>query len=124
VRVNVRDHPIFSRGRNGDLIVTVPVTFDEAALGAQIEVPTLGSPVTVKVPAGSRSGRTLRVKGRGVPRPGGGKGDLLAKIEVEVPQKLTRREKQLLEEFRSVHRSSPRERLERFMQREPHEHVS
>jgi molecular chaperone DnaJ len=124
VRVKVREHPLFARAKNGDLVVTVPVTFDEAALGAQIEVPTLDAPVTVKVPAGTRNGKTLRVKGRGAPRPRGGRGDLLVKVDVEVPQKLSRREKQLLEEFRAIHKSSPRDRLESYMHRDAAQQVS
>jgi molecular chaperone DnaJ len=111
VRVSVREHPLFRRAANGDLTITVPVTFTEAALGAKVEVPTLEEPVTVKVPAGSRYGRTLRVRGRGAPRARGGKGDLLVKIEVEVPQKLSRREKQLLEELAGLRDASPRAHL-------------
>ena len=117
VRVRVKPHPIFAPGPNGDLTITVPVTFPEAALGAQIEVPTLDGSVTLKVPPGTRSGRVLRARGRGAPRPKGGRGDLLAKVEVEVPQRLSRRERQLLEEFASAHRSSPRAHLEKHMQR-------
>jgi molecular chaperone DnaJ len=69
--------------------VTIPVTFAEAALGAQISVPTFdGSTVTVKLPPGTPSGRTLRVKGRGVKRKDGSSGDLLVSVSVTVPQKL------------------------------------
>ena len=69
VRVQVEPHPLF--GRDGDnLTVTVPITFAEAALGADVAVPTLeGEPVTIRVPAGTRSGRTFRVRGRGVSHP-------------------------------------------------------
>jgi molecular chaperone DnaJ len=102
---------VFSLGRNGTLNVTVPVTFTEAALGAKVEVPTLDGTVTVKVPAGTRSGKTLRVKGKGAPRPKGGAGDLLVKVEVDVPRRLSRKEKELLEEFARIHESSPREQL-------------
>ncbi|MGH2819282.1 MAG: DnaJ C-terminal domain-containing protein [Actinomycetota bacterium] len=116
VRVHVAEHPVFKRGKNGDLIVTVPVTFTEAALGARIEVPTLGEPVTVKVPAGTRNGRTLRLRGRGGPRPKGGNGDLLVRVEVDVPQKLSRQEKQLLEQFQQVHKGSPRAHLEQYLE--------
>jgi molecular chaperone DnaJ len=86
--VTVEPHPLF--GRSGDdLTVTVPVTFAEAALGAQIAVPTFdGSTVTVKLPAGTPAGRTLRVKGRGVARKDGTSGDLLVSVSVAVPQKL------------------------------------
>lgn len=86
--VSVEPHPLF--GRDGDnLTITVPVTFGEAALGAQIPVPTFdGSTVTVKLPPGTPSGRTLRVKGRGVKRKDGSAGDLLVTVSVSVPQKL------------------------------------
>lgn len=86
--VSVEPHPLF--GRDGDnLTITVPVTFGEAALGAQIPVPTFdGSSVTVKLPPGTPSGRTLRVKGRGVKRKDGSAGDLLVTVSVSVPQKL------------------------------------
>jgi molecular chaperone DnaJ len=117
VRVKVAEHPLFRRGRAGDLTITVPVTLAEAALGAKIEVPTLDGSVTVKVPAGSRNGKRLRVRGRGAPRPKGGKGDLLVEIEVDVPQRLTRKEKQLLEEFQQLHGSSPRAHLESYLER-------
>ncbi len=88
IKINVEPHPVFSMsGRN--LRVTVPVTFAEAALGAQVDVPTLdGGTVTVKVPEGTPSGRTLRVRGRGITTPQG-TGDLLVTIQVVVPQRLS-----------------------------------
>jgi molecular chaperone DnaJ len=86
--VSVEPHPLF--GRDGDnLTLTVPVTFDEAVLGAQIPVPTFdGSTVTVKLAPGTPSGRILRVKGRGVKRKNGAAGDLLVTVSVTVPQKI------------------------------------
>ena len=93
VNVKVAGHTLF--GRKGDnLTINVPVTFDEAALGADIKVPTLGGgPVTVKIPAGTPSGRTFRVRGRGVVRTDGHgvghKGDLLVTVEVQVPASLS-----------------------------------
>ncbi|MFL0425727.1 DnaJ C-terminal domain-containing protein [Micrococcus luteus] len=86
VTVHVREHEFFHRDGD-DLRVTVPVTFPEAALGATIEVPTLEGPVKVKVPAGSQSGRVLRLKGRGVER-GTTTGDLLVELHVTVPTEL------------------------------------
>ena len=88
VTVHVRHHAVF--GRKGDnLTLTAPVTFDEAALGAEIKVPTLaGSPVTLRIPAGTPNGRVLRVRGRGASRKDGSKGDLLVTVEVEVPAQL------------------------------------
>ena len=115
VRVHVREHPIFSSEGNGNLRVVVPVTYPEAALGGKIEVPTLDGSVTVKVPAGTSSGRVLRVKGHGGPRPGGGKGDLLVEVEVEVPRRLSKKEKEALEAFAESHAGSPREHLDRYI---------
>jgi molecular chaperone DnaJ len=95
VTVHVRPHPFFTR--EGDNIrIHVPVTFDEAALGARIEVPTLdGGTVTIKVPPGTNSGRTLRIKGKGV-KTAKGAGDLLVTVDVVVPQKLSREAEEAL----------------------------
>ncbi|HEX2051568.1 MAG TPA: DnaJ C-terminal domain-containing protein [Actinomycetota bacterium] len=117
VRVHVEPHPLFALGERGDVVVTVPLTYPEAALGAQVEVPTLDGTVTVKVPAGTSSGKTLRVKGRGAPRPKGGHGDLLVKVEIEVPRRLSRREKKLLEELAEARDDSPRAHLEAEIER-------
>jgi molecular chaperone DnaJ len=102
VSVKVTPHPVF--GREGDnLTITVPVAFDEAALGSTLEVPTLdGGTVKVKLPAGTPSGRVLRVKGRGVERKGHPKGDLLAKVEVAVPQRLSDEAREAVEAFRAA----------------------
>jgi len=98
--VHVRPHPVFERdGLN--LRVNVPVTFPEAALGATIEVPTLGGdPVRLKVAPGTSSGKVLRVKGRGVTT-AKGTGDLLARIEVAVPSRLTDAQRVALDAFAS-----------------------
>ncbi|SFQ00815.1 molecular chaperone DnaJ [Geodermatophilus dictyosporus] len=87
VVVHVSDHDLFGR-KGDDLTLTVPVTFPEAVLGTTLTVPTLDGNVTLKVPAGTASGRTLRVRGRGVPGRGRS-GDLLVTIEVAVPQRLS-----------------------------------
>ena len=102
---------IFARKGN-DLTVTVPITFPEASLGADIAVPTLeGAPVTLRIPAGTRSGRTFRVKGRGVTT-AKAKGDLLATVEVAVPSKLSAAERKALEAFQAASDgASPREHL-------------
>ena len=94
--VSVEKHPVF--GRDGDnLTIDLPVTFPEAALGATVSVPTLdGTPVRVKIAPGTPSGRVLRVKGRGVKR-GDKSGDLLAKVQVVVPQRLTDAGREALE---------------------------
>ena len=102
VVVKVSPHPVF--GRSGDnLTIKVPVTFDEAALGAEVKVPTLlGAPVTVKVPPGCPSGRTLRVRGRGVTRKDGTKGDLLVTLEVQVPAALSDEARAAVEAYRAA----------------------
>lgn len=87
VTVHVRSDGVFTRSGD-DLEVTVPVAFSEVALGATIAVPTLDNPVKVKVPAGTPNGRTLRVKGRGIPKRSGTAGDLLVTVEVKVPKDL------------------------------------
>jgi molecular chaperone DnaJ len=92
VVVKVDGHRLFGR-RGKDLTLTVPVSFPEAALGTTITVPTLDKPVTLKIPAGSKSGRTLRVRGRGVPVSSGA-GDLLVSIEVAVPADLNEAERE------------------------------
>ncbi|MBO3083035.1 DnaJ C-terminal domain-containing protein [Cellulomonas fengjieae] len=96
ITVRVSPHPVFSL--DGDnLRITVPVAFDEAALGATIEVPTLdGSTVRVRVPEGTPSGRVLRVKGKGVP---GSKGDLLITVQVVVPQRLNAAAREAVQAF-------------------------
>jgi len=101
VSVTVRPHPVFTReGLN--LRVTVPVTFTEAALGATIEVPTLGGdPVKLRVAPGTPSGRVLRVKGRGV-ESSKGTGDLLAEVQVAVPAHLDDRAREALERFQDL----------------------
>jgi molecular chaperone DnaJ len=98
VTVHVRQHPVF--GRKGDnLTLTVPVTFAEAALGSTIAVPTLdGTTVSLKVPSGTPSGRTFRVKGRGITSKSK-KGDLLVTVEVAVPQRVSGKAKDALEQF-------------------------
>jgi molecular chaperone DnaJ len=109
VRVRVGEHPVF--GRKGDnLTVDLPVSYPEAALGANVKVPTLNGPVTLKVPAGTPSGKTFRVKGKGAPRRGG-HGDLLVTVNVDVPKKLSKREKELLGELRDAETESPRAEL-------------
>jgi molecular chaperone DnaJ len=98
--------------RGADLVVEVPVTYAEAALGATLEVPTPEGPVSLKVPAGSESGKLLRIKGRGAPKlGGGGKGDVLARVRVSVPKKLSKAEKKALEDLQKVSRENPREEL-------------
>jgi molecular chaperone DnaJ len=102
VTVRVEPHEVF--GRDGaDLTVRVPVRYPDAVLGAEVEVPTLdGPPVTVRIPPGTPSGRVLRVRGRGVPRRSGGRGDLLVTVEVAVPLRVGVEERRAVEELAAV----------------------
>jgi len=109
VRVAVTAHPLF--GRRGDnLTLAVPVTFAEAVLGTQVSVPTPDGPVTLKVPPGTRSGRTFRVKGKGFPSKVG-RGDLLVTVEVDVPATLKDDEKAALEAYAAIATQDPRSHL-------------
>jgi molecular chaperone DnaJ len=100
--VHVEKHPLF--GRRGDhLTITVPVAFDEAALGATISVPTLDGPaVSIKIPAGTPSGRTFRAKSKGGPTAKGGRGDLLVTIDVQVPAELDDKARAAVEALRDA----------------------
>jgi molecular chaperone DnaJ len=112
VRAILRPDPVF--GRSGDdLTVTVPVTFAEAVLGAEVRVPTLDGMVKVKVPAGTPSGRLLRVRGRGVPKRDGHSGDLLVTVEIVVPQELSEEAREALERFAALTPLARRDHLER-----------
>ncbi len=98
--------------RGDDLVVDVPVTYPEAALGATVEVPTPEGAVSLKVPAGTEDGKLLRINGRGAPKlKGSGHGDLLARVKLTVPKKLTKKEREALEELQKVSRENPREGL-------------
>ncbi|MDZ7677506.1 MAG: molecular chaperone DnaJ [Acidimicrobiales bacterium] len=112
VVVSVAEHPIFGRSAK-HLTITVPITYPEAVLGADIRVPTLdGDPVTVRIPPGTRSGRTFRVRGRGVIPASGAPGDLLVTVEVAVPSKLSAAERKLVEQLAEVEPEvSPRAHL-------------
>ncbi|MGA9595756.1 MAG: DnaJ C-terminal domain-containing protein [Acidimicrobiia bacterium] len=99
VTVQVAEHPIFGRsGKN--LTIDVPITFIEAALGAEIDVPTLSGKVRLRIPAGTQTGKTLRVREHGVEDSKGDKGDLLVTVSVTVPEKLTDESRELLQQFR------------------------
>ena len=112
VIVHVRPHPVF--GRQGDnLTVTVPVTFAEAALGAEVEVPILGGgSVKLRIPAGTPNGRTFRIRGRGVTKSTGEKGDLLAAVDVQVPGHLPDEARSALQAYAEAAREpNPRNEL-------------
>ena len=114
VVVHVDKHPLFGR-RGKNLTLVAPITFAEAALGTTITVPTLDEPVTLRVPAGTPSGQTFRVKGRGVPSAGRrGGGDLMVTVEVSVPKKLTSEQRAAVEELARVSDDAPRQHLGDF----------
>lgn len=111
VVVEVEPSPLFER-RGADLVLDVPVTYAEAALGASVQIPTPDGPVSLKIPPGTESGKLLRVKGRGAPQlKGNGRGDLLARVKVTIPKKLTKAEREALEGYQKVSRENPRERV-------------
>ncbi|GGZ84786.1 molecular chaperone DnaJ [Streptomyces subrutilus] len=102
VVVHVGTHPVFGR-KDDNLTVTVPVTFAEAALGAEVKVPTLNGPsVTLKLPPGTPNGRTMRARGKGAVRKDGTRGDLLVTVEVAVPTELSDKAREALETYREA----------------------
>ena len=107
LKVDIAPHPRF-RLQDKDLTTRIPVTPWEAALGAEVDVPTLDGPQRVRIPAGSSSGRKIRLRGKGFPAAGGEPGDLLAEIQVVVPESLTEREKELFEELKEASAFRPR----------------
>jgi molecular chaperone DnaJ len=99
VVINVQDHPFFQREGN-DLFCEIPVNFPTAAIGGEIRVPTLDGDEPMKIPEGTQSGTTFRVRGKGMPDVSGrGKGDLLVTVKVQTPKKLTKEQKKILDQF-------------------------
>jgi molecular chaperone DnaJ len=113
VVTRVQPSRLFQRRGDADLSVEVPVTYAEAALGASVEVPTpYGDRLSVKVPPGSETGKLLKLKGHGAPKlKGSGRGDLIARLRVTVPKKLTKKQRELLEEYAKATREEPREEV-------------
>jgi len=102
VVVHVKEHALFVRQDN-DVVIEVPVSFPQATLGAEIEVPTLEGKIKLKVPPGTQSGKVIRLKAKGfVDLHGYGRGDQLVRVVVETPRRLTARQRELLEEFAKV----------------------
>jgi molecular chaperone DnaJ len=110
VQVHVAPHRLFRR-KDADLTLDLPVTYAELALGAEVSVPTLNGSVKLKIPAGTATGRTFRVRGKGAPKPKGGAGDLLVTVRVDVPPKLSKEEKELLSKLQDLQKESPRKKL-------------
>lgn len=110
VVVHVRPHPVFAR-RGDDLTVRLPITFAEAALGAEVKVPTLEDPVTVRIPPGTPSGKVMRVRGRGIAPARAERGDLLVTVDVQVPNALTDAQRAALEALADAFPDDPRAEL-------------
>lgn len=111
VVTRVEPSPLYER-RGDDLVLEVPVTYPEAVLGATVQIPTPDGPIQIKVPPHSDNGKLLRVRGRGAPKlKREGRGDLLARIKLTVPHKLTKAEREAIEALARVSHESPRERL-------------
>jgi DnaJ-class molecular chaperone len=100
---------VFKR-EGDDIVVEVPITFDEAVLGGKVEVPTIGGRVSVTVPPGSNTGQTLRLKGRGI-KSKVGTGDQLVKLSVMLPERIDEELKGFAETWRESHRYDPRRKL-------------
>jgi molecular chaperone DnaJ len=116
VRVHVTPHPVFGRSGN-DLTIKVPVTFTELALGTTLDVPTLDSKVTIRVPPGTTSGRVFRARGKGIARRDGQVGDLLVTLQVSVPSTLDGKAKAALESYaEAIAGQDPRPELTRMLQ--------
>ena len=102
VVVQVREHPIFKR-EDTEVLCELPISFVQAALGAQIDVPTLDGPAKLKVPAGTQTGKVFRLKGKGIPAlQGGGRGDEHVRVFVETPTHLTKDQREVLQRFAEI----------------------
>jgi len=96
--LEVKEHPFFER-RGADLYCTIPVSFSQAALGARIKIPTLQGEGELDVPEGTQSGQIFRQKGKGLPNPHGGRGDLYLSVRIVTPSKLSREQRRLIEQL-------------------------
>jgi molecular chaperone DnaJ len=115
VLLSVREHPIFSRDGN-DVICEIPISFTQAALGCEIEVPSLDGRLNLKIPEGTQSAKTFRMRGKGIPSlQGYGRGDQLVVIRVETPVNLSRKQKDLLEEFARIGGEATQPMRKRFV---------
>jgi molecular chaperone DnaJ len=102
VVLHVKEHPFFER-RGNDLYCVVPISFTQAALGTEIQVPTLESEQALKIPEGTQSGAVLKIRGKGVPVLNGhGKGDLFVEVRVQTPSKLSKQQRELLQELQGI----------------------
>ncbi len=117
VFVTVRPHKFFKR-QDYDLYCDIPVTFTQAALGAEIDIPTLDKPVKYKVPEGTQPGTSFRLRGSGIQKlHGSGKGDLIFRVDVEIPRKLTEKQKEILRKFDETASGREYEKKKNFFDR-------
>ena len=112
VTVTVRPHPVFTREED-DIAIELPITFDEAVLGAKVEVPTIGEPVSMRIPRGASSGHRLRLKGRGIAPAKGKAGDQLVKLKIVLPDTVTPEMEEIAGRWRDAVRQDPRKSLRR-----------
>lgn len=117
ISIRVKAHPIFQRQGN-DVVCEMPITFVQAALGAELEVPTLDGKVKYSIPEGTQTGTVFRIKGKGIPYlRGGGRGDQFVKVNIEVPKKLNDRQKSLLREFAELSGDDSHEQRKSFFEK-------
>lgn len=110
VTIHVQPHAYFKR-EGQDLIVDLPLTISEAMLGTKVDVPTLAGTVALTIPAGTSSGQRLRIRGQGLPKPDGTRGDQYVQVKIAVPKHLDQDGKELIQEFARKHPYNPREHL-------------
>ncbi|MCB6180239.1 DnaJ domain-containing protein, partial [Rhodobacter sp. Har01] len=111
ITLSLRPHPVFRR-EGADILLTLPITIDEAILGAKVQAPTIAGPVSLTIPPGTSSGRTLRLRGRGVAKPGGaGKGDQLVELRIVAPPETDAPLRDFLTEWRKTKSHDPRAAL-------------
>ncbi len=120
ILITVQEDELFRRERD-DIICEVPITFVQAALGAEIEVPTLFGKVEMKIPPGTQSGRVFRLRSQGIPNLRGyGKGDQLVRILVETPTNLGKEERKLLEQFKEISSGRTHPLIQKFWEKFKH----
>lgn len=107
VIIKIQDHPLFKRQDN-DILMDLPVTYTDAILGTSVEIPTLSGKAVIRIPPGTHSGQTFRLKGKGFPKIGGfGSGDMMVRLIVDTPEKISTRQKELLEELSKAGDETP-----------------
>ena len=107
VIVNIQDHLLFKRDEH-DVLLDLPITYTDAILGMDAEIPTLSGKTQIKIPAGTHSGQALRLKGKGFPKLGGiGNGDMLLRLIVDTPAKINSRQKEIIEELHRYNEETP-----------------